>query len=170
MKLARSSCSYVSGGKSNRFDQSDTVKVVQYTTEANVWAIAKANPIRPRDAYGMWRPCRKRGSLPSIWISTNEQCHIGLPGVAGDGTHRKFMQELGRPYNTPLNRRYRALMCARMCWIIELIRSNRNGSKCIDRESDTLIVAMNRLTPCERRGVTLVTMTSTKEGLIDENR
>ena len=156
MKLARSSCSHVSGEKSNRFDQSDTVKVVRYTTEANVWAIAKANPIRPRDAYGMWRPCRKWGSLPSIWISTNEQCYIGLPGVVGDGTHRKFMQELGRPYNTPLNWLYRALRRAQESWITGPIRLGRNGSKCIDRESDTLIVAMNRLTTCERRGVTLV--------------
>ena len=156
MKLARSSCSHVSGEKSNRFDQSDTVKVVRYTTEANVWAIAKANPIRPRDAYGMWRPCRKWGSLLSIWVNINEQDHIELPGVVGDGTHRKFMQELGRPYNTPLNWLYRALRRAQESWITGLIRLGRNGSKCIDRESDTLIVAMNRLTTCERRGVTLV--------------
>jgi hypothetical protein len=156
MKLARSSCSHVSGGKSNRFDQSDTVKVVRYTTEANVWAIAKANPIRPRYTKGKWRPFRIRGSLPPVWVYINEQNHIGLPGVIGDGTHRKFIQELGRPYNIPLNWRYRALRRAQESRIIEPIRLDRSGSKCIDRESDTLIVAMNRLTPCERRGVTLV--------------
>jgi hypothetical protein len=156
MKLARSSCSRVSGGKSNRSDQSDTVKVVRYTTEANVWAIAKANPIRSRDTNGMWRPCRKWGSLPSIWVIINEQDHIELPGAIGDGTHRKFMQELGRPYNIPLNWLYRALRRARESWIIEPIRPSRNGSRCIDRESDTLIIAMNRLIPCKRRGVTLV--------------
>jgi len=157
MKLARSSCSYVSGGKSNRFDQSDTVKVVRYTTEANVWAIAKANPIRPRYTYGKWRPCRIRGSLLSIWVYINGQDHIGLSEVIGDGTHRKFMQELGRPYNAPLDWLYRALRRAQEGWIIEPIRFNRSGSKGIDRESDTLIVAMNRVTSCEQRGVTLVT-------------
>jgi hypothetical protein len=104
----------------------------------------------------MWRPFLKWGSLPPIWAVFNEQDHIGLSGVVGDGTHRRFMQELGRPYNIPLNRQYRALECARESRIIKPIRHDRNGLKCIDRESDTLIVVMNRLIPCERRGVTLV--------------
>jgi hypothetical protein len=156
MKLARSSCSHVSGEKSNRFDQSDTVKVVRYTAEANVWAITKVNPIRPRYTNDMRRPCRRWGSLLPIWAIINEQDHIGLSGVIGDSTHRKLMQELGRPYSIPLRRLYRALMCARESRIIEPIRHDRNGSKCADRESDTLIVAMNRLIICERRGVTLV--------------
>lgn len=156
MKLVRSSCSHVSGEKSNRFDQSDTVKAVGYTAEANVWAITKVNSIRPRYTIDMRRPCRRWGSLPPIWASINEQDHIGLSGVIGDGTHRKFMQELGRPYSIPLRRLYRALMCAQKSRIIKPIRQDRNGLRCIDRESDTLIVVMNRLIPCERRGVTLV--------------
>lgn len=121
-----------------------------------MWAIAKANSIRPRYANDKRRPCRRWGSLPPIWAIINEQDHIGLSGVIGDGTHRRLTQELGRPYNIPLNRRYRALMRARESRIIEPIRHDRNGSKCIDRESDTLIVAVNRLIPYERRGVTLV--------------
>jgi hypothetical protein len=104
----------------------------------------------------MRRPFRRWGSLPPIWAVFNEQAHVGLPGVVGDGTHIRFMQELGRPYDIPLNRRYRALRRARESRIIEPIRHDRNGSKRIDRESDTLIVVMNRLIPWKRRGVTLV--------------